>query len=61
MILVGNKVDMANKYGLLGGFNVKNDRRMVSYEEGEEFAEKNGMMFFESSGKTGENVKEVSE
>ncbi len=64
MVLVGNKVDMAKKY-FLWVLNeevcMKIYRRVVSYEEGEEVAEKNGMIFFEISNKTGHNVKEVSE
>ena len=46
MILVGNKCDLE-------------DNREVSQEEGKEFAEKNGMKFFETSAKTGQNVEEV--
>ena len=46
MVLVGNKSDLT-------------DERKVSEEEGREFAEKNGLLFFETSAKTGENVKEV--
>jgi len=33
----------------------------VSFEEGEEFAKENGMVFFEISNKTAYNVREVSE
>ena len=46
MVLVGNKSDLT-------------EERKVSEEEGREFAEKNGLLFFETSAKTGENVKEV--
>ena len=46
MILVGNKSDL-------------NDRRQVNSEEGQELAEKYGMLFFETSAKSGENVEEV--
>ena len=45
MCLVGNKCDL-------------NEKRQVSIEEGREFAEKNGMIFFETSAKTGQNVEE---
>ena len=46
MVLVGNKSDL-------------NDRRQVNTEEGQELAEKYGMLFFETSAKSGENVEEV--
>lgn len=48
LILVGNKIDLEEK-------------RQVSYDEGKALAEKNGMVFFETSAKTGENVKEMFE
>ena len=46
MVLVGNKSDL-------------NDRRQVNTEEGQELAEKYGMLFFETSAKSGENVEDV--
>ncbi len=46
LILIGNKVDLE-------------DRREVTYEEGSIFAEKNGMLFFETSAKTGKNIEEL--
>lgn len=46
MVLVGNKKDLDNN-------------RQISYEEGETLAKKNGMLFYETSAKTGENVEEV--
>ena len=46
MVLVGNKSDLQKN-------------REVTEEEGKEFAEKNGMIFFETSAKTGQNVEEV--
>ena len=46
MVLIGNKVDLE-------------DSRQVSYEEGSVFAEKNRMLFFETSAKTGKNIEEI--
>ena len=46
LILVGNKCDLSNE-------------RKVSIEEGENFAKKNNIKFFESSAKEGTNVNEL--
>ena len=46
MVLVGNKCDLEKN-------------REISEEEGRDFAEKNGMLFFETSAKTGQNVENV--
>ena len=46
LILIGNKTDL-------------NDDRQVTYEEGEQFAKRNNMIFLESSAKTGYNIKEI--
>eukprot|EP00997_Jenningsia_sp_PLL12_P008077 NODE_4799_length_626_cov_130.383016_g4006_i1.p1 GENE.NODE_4799_length_626_cov_130.383016_g4006_i1~~NODE_4799_length_626_cov_130.383016_g4006_i1.p1 ORF type:complete len:96 (-),score=22.20 NODE_4799_length_626_cov_130.383016_g4006_i1:71-358(-) len=46
MVLVGNKVDMEAQ-------------REVSFEEASRFADENGLMFAESSAKTGLNVEEA--
>ena len=45
VILIGNKKDLE-------------DKRQVSYEEGEAFAKENGLMFLETSAKTSYNVVE---
>jgi len=46
ILLVGNKVDLES-------------RRQVSYEEGQKFAEENGLIFLEASAKTAKNVEEA--
>ena len=46
LVLIGNKVDLE-------------DRRVVTFEEGSIYAQKNGMLFFESSAKTGKNIEEI--
>lgn len=44
--LAGNKADLANK-------------RCVEYEEAQAYAEENGLLFMETSAKTGTNVNEI--
>ena len=46
MVLVGNKVDLE-------------DKREVSYEEGENFAKDNSMLFYETSAKNGDNIENI--
>ena len=46
LVLIGNKSDL------------ELDRK-VSYKDGEDFAKKNGMLFFETSAKTGKNIENV--
>jgi len=48
MVLVGNKKDLENK-------------REVSYEEGESYAKAHDMLFMETSAKTGEHISEIFE
>ena len=45
-ILVGNKCDI-------------NERRVISFEQGKQLADKYGLVFFETSAKANENVNEV--
>lgn len=46
IILIGNKVDLENE-------------RQVSFEEASSFAEENGLVYLETSGKDGSNVEEA--
>ena len=46
IILVGNKIDLE-------------DKRDISYDEGNNLAIKNGMIFAETSAKTGDGIEEV--
>ena len=44
--LIGNKIDLE-------------DKRVVSKEEGQKFADDNGLLFFETSAKNGTNIEEI--
>ena len=46
LVLVGNKIDLENE-------------RQILYEEGSSFAEKNNMLFIETSAKTGQNIENL--
>ena len=46
--LIGNKIDLEEK-------------RIVSFDEGKKFATENGIIFMETSAKTGEGIKEIFE
>jgi len=46
IVLIGNKNDLENE-------------RQISYDEGESFAEKNGLLFFETSAKTSSKIAEA--
>ena len=46
---------------LVGSQCDREDERKVSYQEGKNFAESNGMKFLEASAKTGQNVQEIFE
>ena len=48
LILVGNKSDL-------------NDKRVISIEEGENFAHNNNMLFYETSALTGDNINKLFE
>ena len=46
IVLIGNKIDLE-------------DKRVVSFDEGNDFATKNGIIFMETSAKSGEGVDEI--
>ena len=44
LVLVGNKTDLEND-------------RVISYDQGKQFAQENNMLFFETSAKEGTNIQ----
>ena len=46
LVLVGNKIDLV-------------EQRKITMEEGKNFADENGMTFFETSALTGENIEKI--
>ena len=56
IMLIGNKSDLNHRYSLC---LIIEHSRTVSTEEGEKFAEENGLIFLETSAKTAANVEEV--
>lgn len=62
--LVGNKLDLTNDGagdGDAAGGDDSGDARKVTTEEAKAYAEEESLLFFETSAKTGYNVKEVFE
>ena len=72
--LVGNKLDLANEQSAegspdqgddeetnvdVGEAESDGDARKISTKEGREYAEEEGLLFFETSAKSGVNVQEV--
>ncbi|KAK7208357.1 ras family protein [Myxozyma melibiosi] len=57
--LVGNKLDLCDSEGGEASTDDDEDRRKISTEEGRKFAEEEGLLFFETSAKTGANVRDV--
>lgn len=70
--LVGNKLDLTNEdFAAAGEANSRDggdaegvaeesgDARKISTKEGRDYAEEEGLLFFETSAKTGVNVQEV--
>jgi Ras-related protein Rab-5C len=63
--LVGNKLDLTNDGAGAGGDTEdagaedSGDARKISTEEAKTYAEEEGLLFFETSAKTGYNVSEV--
>lgn len=62
---VKNRLEEIHKYGdsdatiVLAGNKCDTEHREVSYEEGKELADKNGLIFFEISAKEGVHVEEL--
>ena len=48
IVLIGNKIDLE-------------DKRIISFDDGKNFANENGLIFMETSAKTGEGINEIFE
>ena len=61
VVLIGNKCDLEEELGnsFWDVVILNENRRQVSYQEGEEFAKENNMMFLETSAKLAKNVEQV--
>lgn len=64
--LVGNKLDLAGPASDAGDTDAEEDgaeedRRAISTQEAKGYAEEEGLLFYETSAKTGENVQQVFE
>ena len=59
--LVGNKTDLAGPAPDEESDDAGEDRRAVATEEAKAYAEEEGLLFYETSAKTGEMVQEVFE
>lgn len=59
IMLIGNKCDLNSGFLFRFFYNTRNFRRQISYEEGEIFAKKYGLLFLETSAFTAKNVENV--
>jgi len=59
--LVGNKLDLAGPSGDDDDEEEGEDRRAIATDEAKKYAEEEGLLFYETSAKTGENVQTVFE
>lgn len=58
ILLLGNKTDLAEKFKILKSRLIKiHYRREVAFEDGDSYARKHNLCFFEVSAKNGENIQ----